>query len=159
MSNKEEIFDELETFIPDPEAPEIPKEANKITDIRRKELNDLVNYGNSNFDKQVVYLAGGLLGLSVVFLKDIVDLKRANLVWMEIAWLFCVLVLCVNLASHQTSIRSANLELGHNIEKSNQMDTVTIILNYISITGIVIGIACFLLFIMTNLEYLGKTSK
>lgn len=72
------------------------------------------------YDKTIMTLSGGALGLSVTFLKDIVgDSKRVSVCWLEASWMCLTVSLLLILASmlfSQWALRKA----------INQVDTRTL---------------------------------
>ena len=52
-----------------------------------------------SFDRWLVTLAGGALGLSIAFLKDIAGPKATDVAWLVAAWILFGLSVCASLVS------------------------------------------------------------
>lgn len=67
---------------------------------------------NQEFDKQVVYLAGGGLALTITFVKDITTITARE--WLPVllfSWIMFAATLILNLLSHKASYRNFSLML------------------------------------------------
>ncbi|OUJ68983.1 hypothetical protein [Hymenobacter crusticola] len=79
-------------------------------DVER--LMELHKLSNQEFDKQVVYLAGGGLALTLTFVKDISSVTARQ--WLPVllfAWVMFAITLILNLLSHKASYRNFGLML------------------------------------------------
>src|SRR6266852_6589366 len=71
---------------------------------QRKLLIDLQHQSSQSFDKTIVTLAGGALGLSLTFIRQTVpEAMPGTTVFLALAWLFLILSLLATLFSHFTS--------------------------------------------------------
>jgi hypothetical protein len=81
-------------------------------DERAKYFQDMYKSATDEFDKQVVYLSGGGLALTIGFVKDIVKLSAtAFLPFLLLSWLLFAATLLLNLWSHKASSASTDLFL------------------------------------------------
>src|SRR5665213_4588817 len=72
-------------------------------------LNDVRDYAETQFDKQIIYLSSGALGLTMIFSKNIIELTTSQFLWpMELAWVCFALAIAFNLASHRTSLKCSD---------------------------------------------------
>jgi hypothetical protein len=118
---------------------------------RYKVLLELRNQSSLEFDKLVVYLAAGGLGLTVAFTNDLVDLAIAQCKWLLLAtWISFIITLVLNLVSQLTSTKSMDLEMESENSRSDFFDNVTNWLNILSILFLELGICFF--FILTGLN-------
>lgn len=125
-----------------------------MNDERYKVLLELRNQSSREFDKLIVYLAAGGLGLTVAFTNDLVDLSTAVLKWLLLGtWLAFVLALILNLISQLTSTKTMDLEMEEKECRSDFYNEVTSWLNILSILFLVLGVFFFLIFIAINLIY------
>ena len=127
---------------------------------------------NQEFDKQLVYIAGGGLALTIGFVKDIVSITKAIHLWLLLStWICFVVALLFNFLSHKFSAEAADDlmdYLNHHkglldgSEKpdekkeaknssANRKNRFVIWANNISIGVTILGIVCFIAFTFTNL--------
>ena len=75
-----------------------------LAQFKRETLAALENRKSSEleYDKLIVYLAGGVLVLTIGFVKDLMQLtKSAHLDWLLLCWVLFALCLLINLLSHR----------------------------------------------------------
>ena len=73
-----------------------------------EEFANLLAKSQDIFEKQLSYISTGALGLSVGFIKDIVDIKNSNYKWMVVSgWGLLILTLLLNLISHMIAAQNA----------------------------------------------------
>jgi hypothetical protein len=164
MAEGEDEEEDLEL----PEGEDIKNEKNESSGVyddkeRLKIIIKNKEYAENQADKQIVYLAGGALGLTVVFLKNFIDIHRANIIFLEICWFLLTVALCLNLYSHVTSIQIHDAELSKRTKKEEaEIDQKRIdrlnkridMENIISLTSLYIGIFSFMVFMVLNLNIL-----
>jgi hypothetical protein len=81
-------------------------------DERAKLFQEMYKSAGDEFDKQVVYLSGGGLVLTIGFVKDIVKLSAtAFLPFLLLSWILFAATLLLNLWSHKASATSTDLFL------------------------------------------------
>lgn len=129
-------------------------------------LQKAVDKSENEFEKHLLYIAAGALGLSFTFISEIINIIDSRFIWLLIAgWISLILCILINLLSHihsKTMLnRTINLidkylvgdilhdnELRNNIDKMNKkishINTSTILL-------LVIGIALIIVFTSLNL--------
>jgi len=110
------------------------------------------------FEKQLSYLSAGALGLSILYIEDVIkDIKTSELKWALIAsWIFLTLTLIVNLLSHYLSSRNTFKSIkeiddgDYNAKKVNiRIDQVNVI-NKSTIVTFIIGILLLITFVINN---------
>jgi len=78
-------------------------------DKRRDYFLEVYKSAGEEFDKQVVYLSGGGLVLTIGFVKDIVKLSAtAYLPFLLLSWILFAATLLINLWSHKASAASTD---------------------------------------------------
>lgn len=150
-----------------------------MDDFRLKELESKIAASNEfykssaqEFDKQIVYIAGGGLALTLTFAKDIASITNSHFLLILFAtWIAFAVALLLNLLSHRKSAqafddlsvaysysRESYIAKKHSDEnhindlfskaenKSKNVDT----LNNISFYATIVGIAGFILFVFLN---------
>lgn len=128
---------------------------NSAWDGYRHGLVQLEQKSQESYDKTLVALSGGALGLSLTFITDIVTLKTAQrLLWLEMAWVFWALSLLFILFSFETS-RWALRKAIHQVDQGEQpggfWDKLTEAFNVLSGLTFITGVGSILIFIHLNL--------
>lgn len=86
--------------------------AEQLYDDFKKGVQDDIRSGTENFDKNLLALSSGALGISLAFVKDIVPLQEAHLLFCLIAsWIMFALCILVTMASFQVSIKALECSL------------------------------------------------
>lgn len=121
-------------------------------DDRTKLLLELRATAENQFDKQIVYLAGGGLVFSIGFVKDILGVNKAPdcKILLFGVWICFAVSLIVNLFSYLTSSKTSNYQLNSNKKKSDTFDSLTKILNTTSIITLLLGIILLIWFSIIN---------
>lgn len=124
------------------------------------------------FDKQIVYIAGGGLALTLTIAKDIVALAgKQHIYLLLLAWLSFAVALFLNLVSHRVATRLYDalasihlhyrerytaqkpidlLKMQQESTKANAASSVLGRLNTFSLWGVAIGIFSFVIFTFIN---------
>lgn len=128
-----------------------------------KELKDLFQKSQDNFEKQLTYISAGALGLSVGFIKDIVTpIKNSGYKWMLLTgWALLIFTLLLNLFSNLLAGDYAKIgaKETEDIEKtydpakidrrSKRVETI----NWITLATLAFGIVLIVLYITLNAIY------
>ena len=119
-------------------------------------LQELSVKSQEQYDKTVITLSTGALGLSFAFIKDVVDIKVASDInFLTGAWIcFTLSVLSVLLSflSSKYALDQAIVAEDNNEEvKANRIDLITTILNWLSATFFVVGLVFIIVFVKLNL--------
>jgi cytochrome c biogenesis protein CcdA len=81
----------------------------ELKEIKNKYIADLYTdfrYSIEKFDSQALYLSSGALAISLTFLKDIVPIKEAKLLWLYyIALILFGLTILIGFLAHYISAR------------------------------------------------------
>jgi hypothetical protein len=138
---------------------------------------DLQNYRNSlisieqksqdDFDKAVLSLSGGALGITFVFLKDVVGIGPLNykscLFWAWICWGVSVTATLFSYALSNFSLRKTIQQVDNNTiyddHPGGWPDKLLIFLNLFSGFLFLIGVVLFATFIWYNLEAINVRQK
>jgi len=119
-------------------------------------LNKAYFESSAQFDKQILFISSGALGLSFTFIKDIVELETAICKGLLlVSWILFSIVILMSLFSHYTSKQAINTQI-ENIEdeknnKANFLNSITKLLNISMIISIVLGLISLILFIIINI--------
>lgn len=128
----------------------------------RELLQKLENDAQEHYDKTVLYLSAGGLGISFTFLKDIVSVDNAIAIrWLIAAWASWAISVSAVLFSHYSSrvaLRNAIKAIDEGRHPKNKADMTTTMLNASSGVLFIIGLICIMTFVIKNLEA-NKMSK
>ena len=121
-------------------------------DDRTSQLMNLRAEAERQFDKQIVYLSGGALVFSIGFVKDIIGVNKLPVCkWLLIAsWVCFAVSLIVNLFSYLSSRKAIDKELLEEEKKSNLYNYLTKNLNWLSISGLLLGLILLIVFATIN---------
>ncbi len=121
-----------------------------------------------SFDRWVITLAGGALGLSIAFLKDIAGPKATDVAWLVAAWILFGLCICALLVSmlvsqsgHEAFRAVLDEEATKDVpgfwlrvrkgQKHRWESTAIAVLNVVAIVTFVIGVISLAVFAALNL--------
>ncbi len=115
------------------------------------------------FEKNLLYITSGALGISITFLSDIVVLENAKLFWLLVtSWSLFTIVIFVNLISHYFSMKSMNHELKHFLKEQkpkNKFEKFVKNMNLSMIFGLPLGLVFLILFLSLNLKSMSKQNN
>lgn len=119
-------------------------------------LQELSVKSQEQYDKTVITISTGALGLSFAFIKDVVDIKIAsNINFLTEAWIcFTLSVLSVLLSflASKYALDQAIIAEDNNEEiKINRADSITTILNFLSSAFFIVGLIFIVVFVKLNL--------
>lgn len=121
-----------------------------------EQLNKTYIESSSQFDKQILYIASGALGISLAFIKDIVKLDVAtdkNL--LLLSWISFGAVILISILSHYTSLKAINFRIENLYQKkdktSKRFDFFTRLFNVLMIVFLATGIILLFCFIGINI--------
>jgi hypothetical protein len=121
-----------------------------------QQLNKAYIESSSQFDKQVLFLASGALGLSFAFIKDIVKLAEATNKWLLISsWSLFGAVILLSIISHYTSLKAINKKI-HNLnakedKSSKKLNSLTKWFNILMIVFLALGLSFLTVFVAINI--------
>lgn len=128
----------------------------------RELLQKLENEAQDQYDKTVLYLSTGALGISFTFLKDIVNVDNAiAIIWLIgawVSWAVSVSAILWSFFSSRLALRKAIQAIDEEKFPENKADLVTTILNFLSGILFIVGLICIIVFVTKNLE-VNKMSK
>ena len=128
-----------------------------VKELRTRELSN-----SENYDKSILQLSSAFLGLSVAFIKDIVDLKVADFVSiLYFSWTFFFLAIICSVLSFQTAQEAnrAQQQYAYEYYMNNRAEylnkrpfsqKITTFLNYISGLMFILGVLFLAIFIHAN---------
>ncbi len=134
------------------------KKKERLSDIDRIYYEQLVNaysHSSAQFDKMIILIASGSLGISFTFITELVDLTTACYLWLLItSWIILAIVIFCSLISHLLSARAINDELESVLKPKNSVNKKNSLLkclNIIMIVLILIALVFLIVFISLNL--------
>jgi hypothetical protein len=121
-----------------------------------EQLNKAYIQSSSQFDKQVLFIASGALGISLAFIKDVVKLEGAtNKPLLLLAWISFGTVILICILSHYTSLKAINFKIEHVHQKtdktSKRFDFFTKLFNILMIVILAAGLILLNVFIGINI--------
>jgi len=121
-----------------------------------EQLNKAYIESSSQFDKQVLFIASGALGISLAFIKDIVKLDVAtNKPLLLLSWISFVAVILICILSHYTSLKAINFKIENINQKtdktSKRFDFFTKLFNVLMIVLLASGLVLLNVFIGINI--------
>jgi len=131
---------------------------NHLVEARQKAFDD--------FDKTVLVLSGGALGVSITFIKDLIGpgllLGRACLLSSWGCWGLSVLTVLISYYSSQLTLNRAIGEIDSDIRSRRPgggFRSFTLTLNALGGLSFLSGLTLFIIFISKNLEVLNVRTK
>lgn len=121
---------------------------------------DIHKYSIEQFDRTIIYIASGALGISFAFIKDIIpQLNKAENLWeLMVSWYSFTAVILASLICHYLSMKGTQWALMHeHLEDTAynagvaQRNKYIRVLNLGMIIGLFPGIIFLILFINTNI--------
>ncbi len=136
-----------------------------------KEINSRTLSNIENYDKAILSLSVGLLGLSITFIKNIVSLNKTDdLYLLQLSWLFLVFAIMTTILSFLSGnfANEKHLEFAedyylndneHAFDKKSIWTTITEWLNRFSGIWFILGIILTVIFVNTNIDKKGDKVK
>jgi preprotein translocase subunit Sss1 len=108
-------------------------------------------YSEQEFDKLVIYLAGGGLVLTIGFVKDLIKITEAtNITLLILCWAGFISSLLMNLISHRLAVWARDAFLS-DLPVWRQRDRYTRWANLLCLVLITLGVLFFVFFVVQNL--------
>lgn len=127
-------------------------------DLYKQELYKTLTYSNEQFDKQILFIASGALGVSFAFIDKLIELRKSIRKELLIdSWYLLSIVILIALVSHFISLQSirwsiANYENEVKIERGNyKWNLVIRVLNVSMMIGLFAGVIRLIQFINLNI--------
>ncbi|MFW5804746.1 MAG: hypothetical protein ACOCWG_05905 [bacterium] len=130
------------------------------TDSNTDGIDNVVKYSTEQFDKNILFIASGGLGVSFAFIKDIVPnletaVHKCNLIS---SWYLFAGVIFISLVNHNISMlmgawarKNSFLKDDEFNNKITKKNWIIRILNWVTIVGILIGAILLIRFINANI--------
>ena len=140
-------------------------DSEKLYEVYLKEEEDLSKRDLSNvenLDKAILSLSSAGLGVSLVFIRNVVKLVEATHVWLlHLSWLMFVLAITSTLLSYLFGQRALNKQREFNEkyyldgdedagQQRSRASQITRILSYVSVFAYIAAVSCTALFIGRN---------
>jgi hypothetical protein len=133
------------------------------TDIHsdRSVLQRIKEKSEDDFEKKITYISAGSLAISLTFIEKIVPLKESIEIWLLISsWTLLALTLLLNLLSHLYSSHIMDKSLDDDEKNDYKKSLINwkrrrmkiTIWNLINVTGLIFGIALFIIFVSINVN-------
>jgi hypothetical protein len=125
-----------------------------------KEKYQALSYGNVQFDKSVLYIASGALGVSFGFIEKIIPslADAANKTYLIVSWYCFAGVIFLSLVAHFISMMAIRWAIVNDDADafiynkiSRNWNYLIRILNIVMITGLLLGIILLIKFVNINL--------
>lgn len=134
----------------------------KETLRERRLLVESLKLLNHSLDKLLVTLSGGALGLSMVFLRDVISTNLIKHNWiLVIAWPAFILCLAFTLANiifgikaHEKAIEHTDKEMPTNEKFGGSYSRLSDFFYLFAIASVFVGILCMTVFMILNLRIL-----
>jgi hypothetical protein len=138
-------------------------ERKRIYEEFRNHLLKLQMMNSENFDKSILSLSSTLLALSLAFINDIVDFKKAiNTEFIKLSWVFLVGAILITLISFILSQKAIDKQLDYAekyylskldeyLNKNNIYNSLTKGSSYFSALFFIVGIILTVLFVQSNI--------
>lgn len=111
------------------------------------------SYSEQAFDKQIVYISGGGLALSLGFINQLITINTSLYTWLVyVSWALFTITLTLNLISHKFSTNSIDKFLDDKFKQGHKWNKYTSVLNTFTIVFLISAIAMQIIFIIINLE-------
>lgn len=124
-------------------------------DSYRELLQELSIKAQEQYDKTLITLSTGALGLSFVFIKDVVDIKSASdlnfLIGSWTCFTMSILFILLSFLTSKQALERAIWAEDNDAIFDNKLDRVTAILNWLSAAFFVIGLVFLVVFVKLNL--------
>jgi len=131
-----------------------------------KRFDKILDKSQDDFEKNIIYISSGALGISFAFIEKIVPLSTASnkclLIW---AWSLFGITLLISLLSHYIPSLCGNIirdnfessdksekDFEHLNNKTNRLNKLTDFLNITSIILLFLGIVFLIVFISKNIR-------
>lgn len=132
-------------------------------------LQERLNKNEDDFDKKILYIGAGALLLSLTLLEKIIQFEKSTGLWILITgWIFIVVSILLNLASHQVSayyINQTQKEVVQDLsdierdEKNEKRNWVIRGINICSLGLLIFGISFILIFASVNATFHNKNQN
>lgn len=111
---------------------------------------------SSQFDKNILFISSGALGLSISFISDVVKLPDSSYKWiLGTSWTVLTIVILFSLMSHYFSMKAINSKMENlyreKDKKSEKLNKYVRLLNLLMLIGLPIGIIGLVTFIILNI--------
>lgn len=120
---------------------------------------DALKYSNEQFDKNVLFIASGALGISFAFIAKVIP-ELANAVKTNLligSWYFFAGVIFISLVAHFISIMANRWAILHdcnetvNKKNQNRWNSIIRVINIAMIIGLLFGIVWLIRFVNLNI--------
>lgn len=122
----------------------------------RDMLQKLEQESQNSYDKAVLTLSGGALGISFAFIKDVVGTKpitnQAYLLTAWILWGISILSILFSFYFSNLALRKAVDQLDKGDQPSNWYDTITAVLNVAGGVLFLLGVIFIVVFVSFNVR-------
>ena len=113
--------------------------------MRQQHLFDTHLNSSLQFDKQIIYVASGAIGL-IFTLKSTIGIEISTL--LITALIFLVVAIFANLISYRTAIQSIDEEFFHDDKSADKWEMWTRWLNRLSLLSIFVGMVLLIIYLI-----------
>ena len=147
MKETEKITEKITERITERDASNNVENDEELKTYRKMRLQHLFDSrlnSSLQFDKQIIYVASGVIGL-IFTLKTTRDIEISAL--LITALLLLVVTIFTNLVSYLTAIRSIDKDFVDNDKSADKLDIVTRWLNIVSLISITAGMVLLIIYL------------
>lgn len=126
----------------------------------RKALVAARHESQNNFDKHIISLSGGALGVSIAFIHNVIGDKGIKmqdyLLWAWIFWLACISFVLFSFYSsrlaYDRAIRQIDMNTIHTEHPGGKWNKLTSVLNFLAGLSFILGTVSIIVFANHNLR-------
>lgn len=141
-----------------------------LRDKSNEAVNKIKEKSEDDFEKQLIFIASGALGISFAFLEKLVNLSESIYLWtLAVAWVCLALSLCVNLWSHyltknlaeksiddQDDYHDEKMDYEHLCANIKRRNSIIDRVNYFSIAALFLGLTFLIAFVTINISHMSE---
>lgn len=110
-------------------------------------------YSSEQFDKAILFVSSGILGISITFIEKIVSLSTSHCNWLLLlSWLLEAATIALFTINHYVSIQSFNKAIADAYKTTINESKSVKYLNLTSIVTLTLGLILLIIFIFINIK-------
>lgn len=117
----------------------------------QKQLYDMYKISSQQFDKNILIISSGALGLSMTFIKDLINLNQIKYFGvLGFSWVLFATIILISLTSHYLSMRGIKHMIENDLPNKG-IDKWLSRLNISMLIGLPIAIILLIVFVLNNI--------
>ncbi|MFO0477636.1 MAG: hypothetical protein ACK50L_02480 [Bacteroidota bacterium] len=110
-------------------------------------------YSSEQFDKAILFVSSGILGISITFIEKIVLLSSSQHNWLLLlSWLLEATTIALFTINHYVSVQSFNKAIKNAYNETGIESKSIKYLNLASIITLILGLILLIIFIFINIK-------